>query len=118
MLKSAELLKPFYERLHQHLLRQKILQADETTLNVIQDGRDTQAKSYMWLYQSGGHETMCPIVLYEYQATRAGQHAVIFYRALPAIYKSMALPGIMRWNRTSASWLALWRRRGENLMRY
>jgi len=33
----------------------------------------------MWLYQSGGHETAaCPIVLYEYQATRAGQHAVTF----------------------------------------
>jgi transposase len=78
VLKSAELLMPFYDRLHQHLLRQKILQADETTLNVIQDGRDTQAKSYMWLYQSGGHETLCPIVLYEYQPTRAGQHAVTF----------------------------------------
>jgi transposase len=47
-------------------------------LNVIQDGRETRAKSYMWLYQSGGHETLCPIVLYEYQATRAGQHAATF----------------------------------------
>ena len=78
VLKSAELLMPFYDRLREHLLRQKILQADETTLNVIQDGRETQVKSYMWLYQSGGHETICPIVLYEYQATRAGQHAVTF----------------------------------------
>jgi transposase len=75
---SAELLTPFYDRLHEHLIRQKILQADETTLNVIQDGRETQAKSYMWLYQSGGHETACPIVLYEYQATRAGSHAATF----------------------------------------
>jgi len=40
VLKSAELLMPFYERLHQHLIRQQILQADETTLNVIQDGRE------------------------------------------------------------------------------
>jgi transposase len=47
VLKSAELLKPFYGRLHEHLLRQTILQADETTLNVIQDGRETQAKSTM-----------------------------------------------------------------------
>jgi hypothetical protein len=78
VLKSAELLTPFYDRLREYLIRQTILQADETTLNVIQDGRETQAKSYMWLYQSGGHEIACPIVLYEYQATRAGSHAVSF----------------------------------------
>jgi transposase len=47
-------------------------------LNVIQDGRAVHAKSYLWPYQGGGHETACPIVLYECQATRAGQHAVTF----------------------------------------
>jgi len=78
VLKSADLLTPFYDRLHQHLIQQKILQADETTLNVIQNGRDGKSKSYMWLYQSGGHEAEYPIVLYEYQATRAGAHAVNF----------------------------------------
>ena len=78
VLKSAELLTPFYDRLHEHLIRQKIIQADETTLNVIQDGRDTKSKSYMWLYQSGSHDAEHPIVLYDYQATRAGQHAKRF----------------------------------------
>jgi transposase len=78
VLKSAELLNPFYDRLHEQLIRQKILQADETTLNVIHDGRETKSKSYMWLYQSGGHATEQPIVLYDYQATRAGQHAKTF----------------------------------------
>ncbi|WP_221900080.1 IS66 family transposase [Bathymodiolus platifrons methanotrophic gill symbiont] len=78
MLKVAELLMPFYDRLHELLILQKILQADETTLNVIQDGRETKSKSYMWLYHSGGHESEHPIVLYEYQATRAGAHAANF----------------------------------------
>ena len=78
VLKSAELLEPFYDRLHQQLILQKIIQADETTLNVIQDGRETKAKSYMWLYQSGSHDSEHPIVLYDYQATRAGQHAKTF----------------------------------------
>ncbi len=78
VLKSAELLTPFYDRLHEHLILQKIIQADETTLNVIQDGRDTKSKSYMWLYQSGSHDAEHPIVLYDYQATRAGQHAKRF----------------------------------------
>ena len=78
VLKSAELLQPFYDRLHALLILQKILQADETTLNVIQDGRETKSKSYMWLYQSGGHNSACPIVLYDYQPTRAGAHAASF----------------------------------------
>ena len=78
VLKSAELLQSFYDRLHELLILQKILQADETTLNVVQDGRETKSKSYMWLYQSGGHESEHPIVLYDYQATRAGAHAANF----------------------------------------
>ncbi len=78
VLKSAELLTPFYDRLHEYLIQQKILQADETTLNVIQDGCDTKSKSYMWLYQSGSHDAEHPIVLYDYQAMRASQHAKYF----------------------------------------
>jgi len=78
MLKSAELLEPFYDRLHFYLIQQKIVQADETTLNVIQDGRETKSKSYLWLYQSGSHDNQRPVVLYDYQATRAGTHAANF----------------------------------------
>ena len=78
MLKSAELLEPFYDRLHFYLIQQKRVQADETTLNVIQDDRETKSKSYMWLYQSGGHDNQRPVVLYDYQATRAGTHAANF----------------------------------------
>ncbi|WP_198265527.1 IS66 family transposase [sulfur-oxidizing endosymbiont of Gigantopelta aegis] len=61
-----------------YLIRQKIIQADETTMRVIHDGRENCPKSYMWLYQSGGYHSKCPIVLYEYQPTRAGQHAKTF----------------------------------------
>jgi len=93
VLKSAELFKPLYGRLHGHLLRQKFLQADETPLNVIQDGRTAPTKSYMWLYQSGGHETACPIVLYEYQATRAGQHAVTFLQGFEGYLQADGFAG-------------------------
>ncbi len=78
VLKSAELLKPFYNRLLYHLIRQKIIQADETTLRVINDGRENCPKSYMWLYQSGDYAPECPVVLYEYQPTRAGLHTKTF----------------------------------------
>ena len=41
-------LSPLYDRLHQHLLKRDILQADETTLQVLhEDGRPAQAQSYM-----------------------------------------------------------------------
>lgn len=93
VLKSAELLKPFYDRLHEYLIRQTILQADETPLNVIQDGRTAHAKSYMWLYQSGGHGTTCPIVLYDYQATRAGHHAVTFLQGFEGYLQADGFAG-------------------------
>ena len=92
-LKSAELPMPFYGRLHGHLLRQKFLQADETPLNVIQDGRVVHAKPYMWLHQGGGHETACPIVLYGYQATRAGQHAVTFLQGFEGYIQADGFAG-------------------------
>jgi transposase len=44
MMKSAALFKPLYDLLHQHLLTQAVLHADETTLKVINDER---VKSYM-----------------------------------------------------------------------
>jgi transposase len=47
MMKSAALFKPLYDLLHQHLLTQEVIHADETTLKVINDER---VKSYMWVY--------------------------------------------------------------------
>ncbi|WP_221902246.1 IS66 family transposase [Bathymodiolus platifrons methanotrophic gill symbiont] len=41
-------------------------------------GEKRNQNPYMWLYHSGGHESEHPIVLYEYQATRAGAHAANF----------------------------------------
>ena len=66
-------LKIIYDRLHEHLLEQNILHADETTLQVLKEpGRSAETKSYMWLYRAGRDGP--PIVLYEYQTTRASKH--------------------------------------------
>ena len=79
ILKSATLLKPLYDRLHQRLLQQRIIQADETTLNVIESDK---TKCYMWLYCTG---TDSPnnldtpnIVLYDYHASRSSRCAIDF----------------------------------------
>jgi transposase/uncharacterized coiled-coil protein SlyX len=66
-------LKVIYDRMHEHLLKQNILHADETTLQVLKEpGRSAESKSYMWLYRTGRDGP--PIVLYDYQTTRASKH--------------------------------------------
>lgn len=72
MMKSAALFKPLYDLLHQQLLMQPIIHADETTLKVINDER---VKSYMWVYCSGAdgpselarEQGLRNIALYDYQ---------------------------------------------------
>lgn len=62
-----------YNRMHQLLLLLDILCADETTLQVLHEpGRSAESKSYLWLYRSGIEGP--PIVLYDYQETRAGEN--------------------------------------------
>jgi transposase len=62
-----------YDRLHEHLLQKDILHADETTLQVLREpGREATTKSFLWLYRTGRDGP--PIILYDYQTTRAGKH--------------------------------------------
>jgi len=55
------------------LLQYDIICADETTLQVLHEpGRPASSESYMWLYRTGRDGP--PIVLFEYQTTRARKH--------------------------------------------
>jgi hypothetical protein len=73
MLRGSEWLELIYRRLRQKLLEQEILHADETTIQVLKEpGRAAESESFMWLYRTG-----CvgpPIVLFDYQPTRSGEH--------------------------------------------
>jgi hypothetical protein len=70
---SDRWLRPLYERMHEHLLKQDILHADETTLQVLREpGRPATSKSFLWLYRTGGAGP--GIILYDYQTTRASKH--------------------------------------------
>jgi len=70
---SDRWLRLIYERMHEHLMKRDILHADETTLQVLNEaGRPADSTSYMWLYRTGREGS--PIVLYDYQTTRAGKH--------------------------------------------
>ncbi|WP_397379148.1 IS66 family transposase [Paenibacillus sp. YYML68] len=70
---SERWLEPLFHYMKSHMLLQDILHADETTFPVLQEpGRKAEQKSYLWMYRTG--HTSEPIVLYEYQPTRSGEH--------------------------------------------
>jgi transposase len=73
VIKAAGLFEHLYNRMHELLLKKDILMADETTVQVLHEvGRAPTTKSYMWLYRTGKFDN--PIVLYDYQETRSGDH--------------------------------------------
>jgi transposase len=70
---AHEWLRPLYGALRAQLWMRDILQADETTVQVLQEpDRRAQSPSYMWLYRSGRDGPA--IVLYDYQRSRSGDH--------------------------------------------
>jgi transposase len=77
MIKCSALFKPLVERLKTIQLEQPVIQADETTLKVINEDKST---CYMWLYCTGTdspNENPVPnIVLYDDRNNRSGRCAV------------------------------------------
>jgi transposase len=78
LLKSSELwLSLIYDRMREVLLKRDIAHADETPLQVLKEpDRPAETKSYMLVYRTGREGPH--IVLFDYQTTRAGKHAVNF----------------------------------------
>jgi transposase len=69
------------DRMREHLLNQDILHGDETTLQVLREpGKSAETKSYLWLYRTG--REVPPIVLYDYQPSRGGEHPRNFLKGL------------------------------------
>lgn len=78
--------------MHRRLVRETVLHADETTLQVLKEpGKSAQSKSYMWLYRTGIHaaETM---ILYEYRSDRKAGNAAEFLKDLTAGSTQTATP--------------------------
>ena len=75
---ATRLLAPVYDLLRAELLKNDILHADETTVQVIrEDGKKASKKSYMWMYHTG-RETARQVALFDYQPTREGKHPLAF----------------------------------------
>lgn len=70
MLGAANELKVVYDLMKDKLLESNYIQADETTIKVIDGkGKESKSKKYMWMYKTGGNNNS--IILYEYQTTRS-----------------------------------------------
>lgn len=106
MMKCADLFTPLYVRLQEILLQQSVIQADETTLKVINEDK---VKSYMWLYCTGtdspNNGNIPNIVLFDYQAGRAGQCAVDY---LAGFTGYLQVDGYAGYEKTSARLVGCW----------
>ena len=75
---SEDWLKPVYEALKKKLRAQRVLHADETTLQVLHEpGKSAESKSYIWLYRTSG-DAENAIVLYDYKPNRKPENAEKF----------------------------------------
>ena len=68
---SERYLSLLYDRLHELLQKEHVVQADETPVFVSKDDRPAGSKSEMWVYRTGEYNTDTPIVLFEYDPGRA-----------------------------------------------
>ena len=74
---SNDWLQIIYNRMHEYLVKQDILHADETSLQVLNEpDRAATTDSYMWLFLTG--RVGPAIIMYEYQTTRASKHPCKF----------------------------------------
>ena len=79
MIKTSKLrLQPLIDRLHAIQKQSGYIQADETTLQVLNEkDKKAQSKSYIWLKASQGEH---PIILMHYSANRAATTAQLLFK--------------------------------------
>lgn len=71
MITTAErYLSLVYDRLRAEIVSSPVAHADETPVQVTNDGREGVHKSYMWVYRTGNICKSNPAIVYDYQKTR------------------------------------------------
>jgi transposase len=110
MMKCAELFKPLYDKLHELILEQPVIAADETTLKVI---KEDKTKCYMWLYCTGTDSpdnmlvdaNIPNIVLYDYNISRAGKCAVDYLQGYSGY---LQVDGYVGYEQSQATLVGCW----------
>lgn len=89
---AANELQPVYDIMKEKLLLSYYVQADETTVVVVDSkGEDSKAKKYMWLYKTGEHKN--PVILYDYQKTRSSSCPKEFLKGFSGILQTDGYAG-------------------------
>jgi transposase len=68
-------LQPLADRLALLLRSCSVLHADETPVRQLDPGAGKTKRAYLWAYRTNGLHTGPPIVVFDYQTSRAGAHA-------------------------------------------
>ncbi|NRA84825.1 MAG: IS66 family transposase, partial [Gammaproteobacteria bacterium] len=101
VIRCSELVEPIAQALKRHLLAQRVLNADETTLKVINEESST---SYMWVYCTGkdklSNSTLPNIVLFDYQNNRRAECAVNYLEGYTGY---LQVDGYQAYGRTQAT---------------
>ena len=71
-------LQPLADRLAELLRQRTVLHADETPIQQLDPGKGKTKRAYLWAYRSNSLEADPPIILFDYQTSRSGQHAQQF----------------------------------------
>ena len=89
-----------YDRLREEMLKQRILQADETYVRVTEDKEGGRlGKSVMWVFRSGEFEKEHPVILFNYRKTRESAHPENFLKGWSGILESDAYSGYKKLDR-------------------
>lgn len=95
MIKCGVLLQPLIAELKKLIVNSSYIQADETTIQVLNEaGRNNTSKSYMWLFKGGPPDKLG--VIFEYHPTRSGNVAVEFLEDFTGALQSDAYSGYMQ----------------------
>jgi transposase len=71
-------LQPLADALQSLLLQRAVLHADETPVKQLDPGRGKTKHAYLWAYRSNDLGTGPPMIVFDYQTSRAGSHARTF----------------------------------------
>ena len=83
----------------QELLKEPVVQADETSVKVSKDGRPAGSESRMWVYRSGEYNTETPVILYDYQKTRSGDNPILFLKGFSGFLECDGFSGYRKMGR-------------------
>jgi len=79
VIKSSErYLSLVFDRMHELLQQEHVIQADETPAYISKDGKPAGSKSEMWVYRTGEHSKSSPIILFKYEPGRSANYPVEF----------------------------------------